>query len=164
MNLEIFESIIIIYSLINLFRMVKDYKKFYCIYPIIAMFDLVMVVPLFLEMILGIPKIPRDIYMNFIKAMEDETTLVIYCFFLILAQLMFAYELKRIKRRNRQLVKTNDIQEGLQFLQNFKYKKIVLVLCYIVILASVLSVVFSPDPLHYLTFRSIPFQASSQIL
>lgn len=164
MNLEIFESIIIFYSLINLFRMVKDYKKFYCIYPVIAVFDLVMVVPLFLEMLLGIPNIPRDVYMNFIRAMEDETTLLIYCIFVFVAQLMFAYELKRIKRRNRQLARTNDIQEGQQFLQNFKYKKIVLVLCYIVILASVLSVVFSPDPLYYLTFRSVHFQTSSQIL
>lgn len=163
MSLAIVESIIIIYSLINFLRMVKDYKKFYCIYPIIAVFDLVMVVPLFLEMIWGIPNIPRDVYGNFVKAMEDNTTLVIYCLFLFIAQLMFAYELKRIKRRNNRLTRTNDIQEGLLFLQNFKYKKIVLVLCYIIVIASILVIVFSPDPLYYLTFRSVHFQVSTQI-
>lgn len=83
-----------------------------------------MVVPLFLEMFLGIPDIPRDVYMNFVRAMEDQTTLFIYCLFLLLAQLMFTYELKRIKKLDRRVTKTNDIQEFLLFIQNFKQKKL----------------------------------------
>lgn len=93
-------------------------KKVLYIYPVIAVFDLVMVVPLFLEMFLGIPDIPRDVYMNFVRAMEDQTTLFIYCLFVLLAQLMFTYELKRIKKLDRRVTKTNDIQELLLFICN----------------------------------------------
>ena len=97
--MAILESIIIIYSLFNLIYMVKHYKRFYCIYPIIAVFDLVMVLPMILELFLGIPDIPGDVYYNYIKAMRDQTTLVIFCLFVLLAQIMFSYELRRLKKK-----------------------------------------------------------------
>lgn len=157
------EGFIITYSFINLMVMIKTYKRFHSIYPVIAVFDLVMVVPLFLEMYLGIPNIPRDVYMNFVQAMEDQTTLLIYCLFVFLAQLMFTYELRRIKRIDRHVTKTNDIQDFLLFIQNFKYRKIVLGICCMVVVASVLSVIFAPDPVYYLTFRNVHTQISDEI-
>ena len=111
MIMVVLEGFIVAYSFINLILMIKKYKRFHSIYPIIAVFDLVMVVPLFLEMYFGIPDIPRDVYMNFVRAMEDQTTLLIYCLFVLLAQLMFTYELRRIKRLDRSVTRTNDIQE-----------------------------------------------------
>lgn len=157
------EGVIITYSFINLMVMIKTYKRFHSIYPIIAVFDLVMVVPLFLEMYLGIPNIPRDVYMNFVKAMEDQTTLLIYCLFVLMAQLMFTYELRRIKKIDCSVTRTNDIQEFLWFIQNFKYRKIVVGICYIVIVVSILSVMFAPDPMYYLTFRNVHAQISDEI-
>ena len=68
MIMVVFEGVIVAYSVINLILMIKRYKRFHSIYPVIAVFDLVMVVPLFLEMFLGIPDIPRDVYMNFVRA------------------------------------------------------------------------------------------------
>ena len=143
--------------------MIKKYKRFYCIYPVIAVFDLVMVVPLFLEIILGIPGIPRDVYMNFVNAMEDQTTLLVYCIFLLLAQLMFTIELRRIKRKDRGMKGTNDIQEFLLFIQNFKYKKIVRWICYLIVVTSFLAVLFSPSSMYYLTFRNVHIGVSDQI-
>lgn len=158
-----FEWFLIVYSLINLVVMIKKYKRFYCIYPVIAVFDLVMVVPLFLEMLLGIPSIPRDVYMNFVNAMEDQTTLLVYCIFLLLAQLMFTIELRRIKRKDRGMKGTNDIQEFLLFIQNFKYKKIVRWICYLIVVTSFLAVLFSPSSMYYLTFRNVHIGVSDQI-
>ena len=158
-----FEWFLIVYSLINLVVMIKKYKRFYCIYPVIAVFDLVMVVPLFLEIILGIPGIPRDVYMNFVNAMEDQTTLLVYCIFLLLAQLMFTIELRRIKRKDRGMKGTNDIQEFLLFIQNFKYKKIVRWICYLIVVTSFLAVLFSPSSMYYLTFRNVHIGVSDQI-
>ena len=163
MIMVVFEGVIVAYSVINLILMIKRYKRFHSIYPVIAVFDLVMVVPLFLEMFLGIPDIPRDVYMNFVRAMEDQTTLFIYCLFLLLAQLMFTYELKRIKKLDRRVTKTNDIQEFLLFIQNFKQKKIVTWICYLIIIASALSIVFAPNPLYFLSFRSVFGQVPGQI-
>lgn len=97
----VFEGILVAYSFINLLMMIKNYKRFHSIYPIIAVFDLVMVVPLLLEMFLGIPDIPRDVYMNFVRAMEDQTTLLIYCIFILIAQILFTYEIRRIKRKDK---------------------------------------------------------------
>lgn len=163
MIMVVFEGVIVAYSVINLILMIKRYKRFHSIYPVIAVFDLVMVVPLFLEMFLGIPDIPRDVYMNFVRAMEDQTTLFIYCLFVLLAQLMFTYELKRIKKLDRRVTKTNDIQEFLLFIQNFKQKKIVTWICYLIIIASALSIVFAPNPMYFLSFRSVFGQVPGQI-
>ena len=163
MIMVVFEGVIVAYSVINLILMIKRYKRFHSIYPVIAVFDLVMVVPLFLEMFLGIPDIPRDVYMNFVRAMEDQTTLFIYCLFVLLAQLMFTYELKRIKKLDRRVTKTNDIQEFLLFIQNFKQKKIVTWICYLIIIASALSIVFALNPLYFLSFRSVFEQVPGQI-
>ena len=121
------EGFIVAYSFINLILMIKRYKRFHSIYPVIAVFDLVMVVPLFLEMYLGIPDIPRDVYMNFVRAMED-------------------------------------IQEFLLFIQNFKYRKIVVGICYIIVVASVFSVIVAPNPMYYLTFRNVHIQVSDSIV
>lgn len=157
------EGFIVAYSFINLILMIKRYKRFHSIYPVIAVFDLVMVVPLFLEMYLGIPDIPRDVYMNFIRAMEDQTSLLIYCLFVLLTQLVFTYELRRIKRLDRSVTRSNDIQEFLLFVQNFRQKKLVIWLCYLIIIASVLSIILAPNPLYFLSFRSVLVQASDQI-
>lgn len=157
------EGFIVAYSFINLILMIKKYKRFHSIYPVIAVFDLVMVVPLFLEMYFGIPDIPRDVYMNFVRAMEDQTTLLIYCLFVLLAQLMFTYELRRIKRLDRSVTRTNDIQEFLLFIQDFKYRKIVVGICYIIVAASVFSVIVAPNPMYYLTFRNVHIQVSDSI-
>lgn len=159
----VLEGFIVIYAFINLVLMIKRYKRFHGIYPVIAIFDLVMVVPLFLEMFLGIPKIPSDVYMNYVRSMNDQNTLLIYCLFVLLAQLMFTYELKRINKMDRSIIKTNDIHELLQFIQKFRYRKIVLEICYLVVIASVLSVLFSPDPMYYLKFRSVHMQVSDSI-
>ena len=111
------EVVVILISATNLLRLVKNYKRFHCIYPIVAVFDLVMVVPLVLELILGIPNIPRDVYMNFVRAMEDQSTLVIYCAFVFVTQVAFFHELKRIEKADRKINRNNDIQEFLQFVQ-----------------------------------------------
>lgn len=163
MIMVVLEGFIVAYSFINLILMIKKYKRFHSIYPVIAVFDLVMVVPLFLEMYFGIPDIPRDVYMNFVRAMEDQTTLLIYCLFVLLAQLMFTCELRRIKRLDRSVTRTNDIQEFLLFIQDFKYRKIVVGICYIIVAASVFSVIVAPNPMYYLTFRNVHIQVSDSI-
>lgn len=157
----VFENLIIVFSLVNLFEMIKGYKRFYCIYPIIAVFDLVMVVPVFLEMLWGIPNIP---YPNFVRAMEDETTMIIYCFFVLFAQVLFFVELKRIKKKSKKIKKSNDIQEKLVFVQNFKYKKYLLLFCYIIIIICVLAVLMSPMPSYYLSLRSVHFKVYDKIV
>lgn len=160
----IFEGILVAYSFINLLIMIKNYKRFHSIYPIIAVFDLVMVVPLLLEMFLGIPDIPRDVYMNFIRAMEDQTTLLIYCSFILIAQILFGYEIKRIKRKDKFINQSNDVQEFLLFAQKFKYKNIVLNVCYFIIIASIVAIILAPSPIYYLTFRNVHFQPSEDIV
>lgn len=161
--MAILEGFILAYSFINLIWMIRRYKRFHSIYPVIAVFDLVMVVPLALEMFFGIPNIPRDVYINFVQAMEDQTTLIIYCIFVLIAQFMFTHELRKIKRRERSIEQTNDIQEFLLFVQNFKHKNVVIVICYAVIFASVFSVIFAPNPMYYLTLRNVHVQVSETI-
>ena len=159
-----FEVVIILISITNLLNVVKNYKRFHCIYPIIAVFDLVMVVSILLELILGIPDIPRDVYMNFVRAMEDQTTLVIYCVFVFTAQVAFFHELKRIKIVDRNLNKNNDIQDFLLFVQKNKYKNVVMMVCGIIIVINIIAVTLSPNPLYYLTLRSVHLQTSVQIV
>ena len=154
----VFEGILVAYSFINLLMMIKNYKRFHSIYPIIAVFDLVMVVPLLLEMFLGIPDIPRDVYMNFVRAMEDQTTLLIYCIFILIAQILFTYEIRRIKRKDKFIKQKKDVQEFLFFVQKFKYKNIALGICYIIVVVSIISIILAPNPIYYLTFRNVHFQ------
>lgn len=157
------EIVVILISATNLLRLVKNYKRFHCIYPIVAVFDLVMVVPLVLELILGIPNIPRDVYMNFVRAMEDQSTLVIYCAFVFVTQVAFFHELKRIEKADRKINRNNDIQEFLQFVQKNKYKNIVMLVCSIIIAANIVVIALSPSPLYYLTLRNVHLQTSVQI-
>ena len=159
-----FEVVIILISITNLLNVVKNYKRFHCIYPIIAVFDLVMVVSILLELILGIPDIPRDVYMNFVRAMEDQTTLVIYCVFVFAAQVAFFHELKRIKIVDRNLNKNNGIQDFLLFVQKNKYKNVVMMACGIIIVINIIAIVLSPNLLYYLTLRSVHLQTSVQIV
>ena len=159
-----FEVVIILISITNLLNVVKNYKRFHCIYPIIAVFDLVMVVPILLELILGIPDIPRDVYMNFVRAMEEQTTLVIYCVFVFAAQVAFFHELKRIKIVDRNLNKNNGIQDFLLFVQKNKYKNVVMMACGIIIVINIIAIVLSPNLLYYLTLRSVHLQTSVQIV
>lgn len=49
------------------------------------------------------------------------------------------------------------------FIQNFKQKKIVTWICYLIIIASALSIVFAPNPLYFLSFRSVFEQVPGQI-
>lgn len=163
MVMVVLEIIIIFISTVNLISMIKHYKKFHSIYPIIAVFYLVMVAPLVLELYLGIPNIPRDVYMNFVKAMEDKMTLFIYCIFLLIAQTAFTYELSLIQKKERKIKSTNDVQEFFLFVQNIKHKKFIIGCCYVVAIASVFSVAFSPNPLYYLTFRNVHVQVPYQI-
>lgn len=160
----VFEGILVAYSFINLLMMIKNYKRFHSIYPIIAVFDLVMVVPLLLEMFLGIPDIPRDVYMNFVRAMEDQTTLLIYCIFILIAQILFTYEIRRIKRKDKFIKQKKDVQEFLFFVQKFKYKNIALGICYIIVVVSIISIILAPNPIYYLTFRNVHFQPSKEIV
>ncbi len=164
MIMMVLEGFIVVYSLMNFLMVIKKYKRFHCIYPVIVVFDLVMVIPLALEMFLGIPDIPRDVYMNFNRAMEDQTTLLIYCAFVLIAQFLFTNEIRRIRRQDQGMKRTNDVREFLMFVQNFKYKKIVLGLSYIIIILSILAVAFAPNSMYYLTFRNVHFQASEQIV
>ena len=159
----IFEIICILVSTINMIYLVKNYKRFHCIYPIVVVFDFAMVAPLVLELFWGIPNIPKDVYMNFIRAMEDRTTLVIYCIFLFVAQVIFSHELRRIKRSDRNIERSNDIKDFLLFVQSFKYRKVVLAACSIIAVMSVMSVILSPSPRYYLTFRSVYIQTPENI-
>lgn len=163
MTMVIFECFLIAYSFINLMVMIKKYKRFYCIYPVIAIFDGVMVVPILLEIIMGIPNIPGDVYRNFIRAMDDQMTLFLYCIFIFLAQVIFSLELRRIERKDKRIEKSNDIQEFMIFIQNFKYKRIVKYICYMIALASFFSIIFSPNPIYFLTFRNVHVHVSEQI-
>ena len=159
-----FEIILVAYSFVNFYTMIKNYKRFYCIYPIIAVFDLVMVVPILLEIFWGIPDIPRDVYMNFVNAMNDTETSYIYCLFILLAQIIFSCELGRIKRIDKTVAKSSDLRDFLLAIQNLKHKKILKYLCYIISFTSFAVIIFSPAPMYYLTFRNVHMMIPTQIL
>ena len=159
----IFQLILILFSVLNIIILCKTYKRFHCIYPIIAVFDFVMVVPIILEMILGIPNIPVDVYYNYIYAMNDQTTLLIYCIFILFAQLLFFIDLLVINNKDK-YYKRNDSITLNNLLYNFKYKNIIIYLCYLVIIISLVAIAFSPDPLHYFKFRSVHDIVSNNVL
>lgn len=159
----IFQVVLIIYSIINFIYMIRNYKKFHVIYPIIAVFDLVMVVPVFFELIWGIPDIPRDMYRYFIIAMKDRLTHQIYCSFILFAQLVFSMELVRIRKKDFLIKKTDDIYEFFNFIQNIKYKRYIRIFCYVIVLISVLSIVFSPNPMYFIKLRNVHMTVSDSI-
>ena len=149
------EILLIILSIYNLIYLVSNHKKLHCIYAIIAIFDIVFVLPLLLEMIYGIPNVPRDIYGNYIKALEDEMTLLVYCSFIAFAQSIFLIELRKIKRRTRNIVKVDDVRYYLDLLSGSKYKNMVLIICYSIVGITIFSVLFSPDPTYFLKLHSV---------
>ena len=146
-----FEILIIIFSIFILFYSFKASKNIHTIVPIIIVFDLVMVFPLILEIIFGIPK---AYYRYYKLALADEQTLHIYLSFIALAQFSFFYELFRIKK-NSIVEKKVENFNVLSFFQNINHKTLIKFCCLLLFFISIIAIFCSPDPFYYFRINSV---------
>lgn len=140
-------------SIFPLIEMTKI-KRFYCIIPVALIFDFAMVIPCLLEMFMGPP---TTVYYNFRNAMMDEKTNLIFYLFIIIAQVCFYFEIRRIKWKNKKSMNYNISQPSRIYnkIVNSRYRKQVIGLCYLVMLLSIIAVLLAPDPTYYLKLHSV---------
>lgn len=151
----------IIFSILVLIQASISLKRMHTLVPIIIVFDFVMVVPTFLELIWGIPKIP---YQTLQLAENDETTNVIFCLFLIISQALFWIEIKRLKKIDKLSLSANSVELNTIniYKQTLRYKTILLFLSYITPVIVIVSMLIAPDPLFFLNLFSDPSNIMNQ--
>lgn len=146
------QIISVILSLINLLLLFKI-KRSHTIIPIIIVFDFVMVVPTLLELMWGIPKIP---YSTLLLAMNDQKTNILFCIFLIFAQLCFGFEIKRLcSMQNNLSIKLNDNVKS-AYIHSLKYRNMLLTFSYIIPAIVIISVLVLPDVTYFFNIFSDP--------
>lgn len=153
-TLQIISIVLAAINLVLLCRM----KRIHTIIPIIIVFDFVMVVPILLELILGIPDIP---YPTIALAMNDQKTSIIFCIFLIFAQLSFGYEITRLLS-TQNVSSTNLNSNKSVYFNSLRYKNFLLVFSYIVPIVVIISILGSPDITYFLDIFSDPTRIYNQ--
>ena len=153
-TLQIISIVLAAINLVLLCRM----KRVHTIIPIIIVFDFVMVVPILLELILGIPDIP---YPTIALSMNDQKTSIIFCIFLIFAQLSFGYEITRLLS-TQNVSSTNLNSNKSVYFNSLRYKNFLLVFSYIVPIVVIISILGSPDITYFLDIFSDPTRIYNQ--
>lgn len=149
-TLEILLILFSIYVLIRLFT--TTHSKFFCLVPIIIAFDFVMVVPLGLELYLGIPE---TAYRNFTLAMEDSTTTAIFVGFLFCMQVAFLHEIRHLRKYIKKGSDNADARNSLKNIAFSKYRGIMIAFCYVVFGIILFKIAISPDPSYYFSINSV---------
>lgn len=151
----------IVLSILVLVQASVDLKRIHTLIPIVIVFDFVMVVPTFLELIWGIPKIP---YQTLTLAMNDENTNLLFCVFLIFAQILFAIEIKRLKQIDKLSFSVNSLvlSSILIYKQSLRYKAPLLLFSYITPAVVIVSMLIAPDPSYFLHLFSDPTNIMNQ--
>lgn len=144
-SLKIFS---LVFSIFVLIKMVMSVKQFHSIVPIIIVFDFVMVVPIYLELLWGNPETAYD---NFILAMNDDTTNVLFYIFIVITQVAFLGEIIKIAKVDKNIINEQIPvkKNSFELLTNNKYKNILLIISYLVPIITILAIILSPSPTYY---------------
>jgi len=127
--------------------------------PVIIVFDFVMVLPIFIEIFLGIPNSP---YPNFTYAMQDTATNYIFLTFVVLAQFAFLFEIRRIKRKKYKIFGGKASETINNFIAS-KYKNPIKLACYLVFVIVIIGIIMSPEPLYYTRINSVYLSISADL-
>lgn len=155
--LEIISIIFSVFVLIRLFIVSKG--RFYSLIPLVVVFDLVMVLPIGLELFLGIPDSP---YRNFTIALTDQQTTMWFIIFLFVSQVAFFCETKRIEKRAN-ISNKQTFKETFATIASTKYSVLTIFACYIVFGITILKILVAPDPSYYLQINSVRLILSPEI-
>lgn len=136
-----------------MFRATKG--NFYCLVPLVIVYDGVFVIPILLEIFLGIPETP---YKNFRYALRDQETLLIFLLFIVCSQIVFLLEVRKLKRKIKKETKRNDydgLKSTLDVISKFKYKNVIRLVCYALFFIVVIRIIGAPDPSYYLHLQNV---------
>ena len=85
----VYEIFTVLIAIICSIKALLKIEEFLPIIAVLIVFDFTMVLPLAIELFMGIPQMG---YYGYKLALNDDTTTLIYCFFVCIAELVFLKE------------------------------------------------------------------------
>lgn len=157
-NLQIISVVLSVLVLVQTFF---ELKRIHTIIPIIIVFDFIMIAPTFLELIMGIPKIP---YQPLAFAMNDTNTNILFCIFLIFTQICFSFEVRKLKNDDKMYVSNSLFMSKRSYTKSLKYKNLLLLFSYITPFIVIISILVAPNTSYFFNIFSVPTYITNSFL